>query len=122
MKKILCALMVVLILAVVPVTTYASSSRIVTISPGLSFKNNTAYCSVMINANTYDDEIRALVTLYYEGDRIDSWHTFGNAYAVLDETVDISDYGPGTYEVTVVFTINSKAQPTVSMEREYLGN
>lgn len=121
MKKLLCVLMTLLIFTVVPVTAYANSSRAITVAISLSFENSTACCSVMITANYTDDVIRAVIGLYYEGEKIDSWFAYGEDCLPFTKTVDISDYGPGTYEVTVVYTINSKAEPCVSMEREYLG-
>ena len=122
MKRILCALVTVLILAVLPTTAYASASRIAVVSPGLSFSDSTAYCSVVINGDSASDVIRAVIRLCYEGERIKVWYTSSeDGVLVFERDYDISDYGPGTYEVTVDFTINDESYPRGSFEREYQG-
>ena len=121
MKKLLCIIMAVFILTITSTTAYANSSRIISVSPGLSFDNNTACCSVMINGNSLSDVIRAVVRLCYEGERINVWYTSGEACLAFERTVDISDYGTGTYEITVDFTINDVSYERISMEREYQG-
>lgn len=121
MKKILCILVTIVLLAITPITANANSSRIITIIPSLSFEDNTAYCSVVINGDLASDVIRAVVRLCYEGDSIKVWYVSGNGYLGLEKTYDISDYGNGTYEITVDFTINDETYPRASMEREYQG-
>ena len=122
MKKVLCTLLSVLILTTMASTAYANSSRMITASPGLYFENGTAYCSVLITSNYTTDIIRAVVRLCYEGESIKVWYTSTEgAILAFDRTYDISDYGVGTYEVTVDFTINDVSYPRGSFEREYLG-
>jgi len=121
MKKILCVLMTVLMLAIMPTTAYANSSRMISVSPSLSFENGNACCSVIIGANSYDDVIRAVIRLCYEGERINVWYVSDNGYLVFEDEVDISSYGTGTYEITVDLSINGVQEPRISFEREYQG-
>lgn len=122
MKKLLCTFLSVLILATMSITTYASSTRAITIAPTLSFENATAYCEVMLTANYPNDVIRAVVRLCYEGDSIKVWYTSSESGVLaFERSYDISDYGTGTYEITVDFTINNESYPRASMEREYQG-
>jgi len=121
MKKILCLITSLIILTAIPTTAYANSSRAIMVSPGLSFSNGTACCSTMITANNADDVIRAVIRLCYEGERINVWYASDELCLAFERTVDISDYGTGTYEITVDFTINDVSYERVSMEREYQG-
>lgn len=120
MKKVLCIIMTILMLAVTPTNAYAAgSSRMITIAPSLSFEDLVATCGVSITANYYDDVIRAVIRLCYEGERIRVWYASGEGYLMFERDYDISDYGNGTYEITVDFTINNVAYERVSMERVY---
>jgi len=121
MKKFLCVLSAILILATMPVTAYANSSRAVTAALSLTFSDSVANCSVMIGGNYADDEIRAVIKIYYEGERIKLWYDMAEAYLSFENSYDISKYGPGTYELMVTFNINNGDAKTVSTTREYTG-
>ncbi len=121
-KKMLCAIISIFILATTPITAYANSARTVLASPGLSFEDGIATCSVMITANYSDDVIRAVVRLCYEGDSIKVWYTSSDdGILAFERTYDIGEYGTGSYEITVDFTINGESYPRVSFDTEYQG-
>jgi len=121
MKKLLCVLAAILMLATMPVTAYANSSRALTSTLTLSFNDSSATCAVMISGDSMSDVFRAVIKLYYEGERIRLWYDMAETCLAFERSYDISDYGPGTYELMVTFNVNNGESETVSITREYTG-
>ena len=111
MRKI--ALLLALVLFVLPVTANASTHpRSITIIPTLGFKGETAQCSVTVMANSYNDNVIAVIKLWDGGFCIATWTATGSGYLNMNRTVEVNK---GTeYIMTVAVTINGVQQDTVS--------
>ena len=111
MKKV--ALLLAFLLCVFPITANAATPRIVGIVPSISFSGNIANCSVSITADSFNDDIDAIVKLWNGSSCIATWTTTGNGFVNFSETKNISK--GKTYKLTVDVTINDVAKPTVSV-------
>lgn len=110
MKKI--ALLMALLLFVLPITANAATPRSVNISPGIKFEGTIAYCSVLVTANSTNDEIKVVVKLW-QGDRcIATWNASGTGFVNFSESKAVNK---GTeYTLTADVTINGEKQPAMS--------
>lgn len=106
------ALFLAVVLFVLPVTANAATPRTINIIPTLLFEGETAKCSVLVTANSFNDNITAVIKLWDGGYCIATWTGSGAGYLNMNRTTD-AEKGK-EYIMTVAVTINGVKQDTVS--------
>lgn len=116
MKKRTMALGLLLIL-VLSISASAVNLRATTAIPSLTFSNGQANCVVSISANSNSEKIAATIKLWHGSSCVRTW--------TASDTGDLSFYETApatrgeTYKLSVAYTLNGKAQPTVSATNTY---
>ncbi len=112
MKKRICALTAVLILAL-SMSVSAVAPRI-TYTPSLTFSGTTANCEVDISANSISDRITATVKLWHGSSCLETWSDSGTGYLFFSESYDDVEVGE-RYTMTVDYTVAGRSYPTLSV-------
>lgn len=115
MRK-LAMLLAVIIVLFSPVTAYASTMRSIGIVPRLTFSGTTANCSVIVTADSSEDEIVATIKLWKGSTCLETWHENGKGYLIFKD--DISVTSGVIYELTAEVTINGIKQPKTSVSEQ----
>lgn len=84
---------------------------------GLSFKDDSANCSVLIIGDNEDDAISAVTKLWQGSSCIKTWED--TAKGVLDVSHEATATKGRSYTLTVDFTVNGNSHPTVSASGTY---
>ena len=103
---------VALIFMLVLTVQAQAAKRNINTMVGLSFSGSTANCDILIIADNSDDEISATTKLWQGKSCIAKWDD--SADGVLDTSYDATVSRGKSYTLTVDFTINEKAYPTVT--------
>ena len=112
MRKTAISLVVIIVL-LLPITTYAATSRSVGIIPRISFSGTTANCSVIITANNGNDEIEAAIKLWQGSKCVATWSEDGTGNIIFSDTATATK--GKTYKLTVDAIVNGVAQQQVSV-------
>lgn len=110
MKKF--ALLIAILLFVLPVTANAATPRIVGIVPSINFVGTTANCCVSITADSFEDNITAVIKLWDGGNCIGLWTGTGSGFLHMNKSKVVTK--GVEYIMTVEVTINGVKKPTVS--------
>lgn len=91
---------------------YANLTRMIAITPTLSFTDTTANCVVSIYDGSNDAEITAVISLKNGNNCIESWEESAVGYFYFSDTVSVTR--GKSYTLSVDATINGKTYPTAS--------
>ncbi len=107
MRKIVLMLSLIMTM-MLPVSLQAASTRSIGIVPRLSFAGTTANCSVIVTANSSEDDIELTVKLWRGSTCLETWNDSGSGYLTFKETANVTQ--GQTYSMTVDVIINGVAQ------------
>ena len=110
MKKVALFLAVILVLSI-PMTVNATSERMLTIFPELTFSGTTANCSVRVVGNSTADDIDVVIKLWRGTTCLETWTASGYGYVFWSDTATVTRNR--TYKLTVDVTINGVTKPQV---------
>lgn len=110
MKKRILAL-ILLLAILLPVSVQAIDMRAHKISPSFSISGTTATCSVVVRADSSDDDIILEVEIQEDGFLFRHWTTTGSDYLVFNKTATVKK--GKTYTMYVDVTINGKHYSTI---------
>lgn len=113
-KRIICFTLVLLLIAVIPLSANAVTPRAPAILPGLSFSGTTATCSLFVSANS-NDNIHAVIKLWQGSRSLVTWNVSGREYLDFVNTYSVNRNT--TYKLTADVTINGESYPQVSVSR-----
>lgn len=102
-----CLILAVLLLVFLTIPAYAAGTvepRAYTAHPTLTFTGTTAKCNVVCKGEMASDRISATLTLYHEGEYVDSWSASGNFRVSISGECEV-DSGE-TYVLEVVWSVN----------------
>lgn len=108
-KMILISAVTALLLAT---PAYAILSRVIAITPTLSFNDTTANCVVSIYDGSDNAEISAVISLKNGNNCIESWEESAVGYFYFSDTASVTR--GKSYTLSVDATINGKTYPTTS--------
>ena len=108
-KRVLAILMVVII--VLSMTTFAVENRSRSITPGLSFSGKTANCSLEVIGDNASDTISATITLCRGTTVLKTWTESGSGYILFTDTYTVST--TGAYRLNADVTINGTTYATI---------
>lgn len=108
-RAIIFALAIVMLLSM---SVYAVEGRSRSITPGLSFTNKTANCSLEVIGDNSSDSISATIKLCRGTEVLETWYESGDGYIFFSDTYTVNK--TGTYKLTADVTINGTTYPTVS--------
>ena len=115
MKK--CSLILaVLLLVSLTIPAYAAGTaepRAYATNPTLYFDGTTAKCNVTCMGDKASDRVSATLTLYHEGEYVDSWSASGNFRVPVSGECEV-DSGE-TYVLEVTWSVNGSSRPSVSV-------
>lgn len=118
MRRVICLLSVVMLLAAMTVPVFAAEPRVITIRPSLPIEGTTASVSVSCVANYITDELEATIRLYKGSTLVRTWTVEAEGYIFFSEDVTVT---PGEYTLTVDLVVNGDASPTASVSNECTG-
>lgn len=114
MKRIVSLLLVLVLLANVTLSVQAASPRIITMSPGLTFRSGVAYCEVNVCGEYTTDSIFVIAKLFDEdGNGVKTWVQSGSGYVNLSRSVKVTS--GVEYTLKAYVTVNDVSKPTVSV-------
>lgn len=101
-----------LVIFVLTMTAYAVEPHVVSARPVLSFQGTTAFCGAECRAENSSDTVKATLTLYRGSTYVDSWSGSGKGRVAISGDCAVKS---GTkYTLTLTYSINGIAQPSVS--------
>lgn len=108
MRKIIISLGVIITL-MIPTIVKASSHRTIRIYPEITFSDTNAICSVVVAADSINDEIRMAIELWEGSICVKTWQVDGSGSASFEETVTVSK--GSIYTLVANISINGVSQP-----------
>lgn len=110
-KRWFILILIVTVLLVVP--AQATTSRIMQLTPTLTFDGTTANCAFTVSGNTPMDDISIVLKLWRGNTCLATWEDSGIGYVHMSETETVAK--GYLYQLTADVTINGKDQPQVSV-------
>jgi hypothetical protein len=117
-KRFLSLIAAILLLAIIPFTAYAVTSRTVAIIPRISFSGSTATCSVDITGYSLNDELDVVVKLWKGNTCLDTWYANSTGFLFFKDYYNPVQKGI-TYNLTVELTVNGTTESSVSTSKKY---
>lgn len=114
MRKVALFLAILLVLAI-PIIANANNSRIVSVTPRLSFSGTTATCIVRVDAEDFTYPVSATVKLWQGNDCIATWNPSGTGSLNFSGTKAVTS--GLQYTLNVDATVNGSTIPTRSITR-----
>ena len=115
MRKMLCALMAVLMLAI-PISAKAATPRAASVVPNITYSENSATYSVRITGNSINDSIEAEIKFWRGTTCLATWEISQKGRVNFSNAVNVvSGY---TYRLTVEWTLNGVVQDTVTISKK----
>lgn len=111
-RKMLAILIAVLIVTSIPIHALANSSRIIVISPKLSFSDTTATCTLHVTGNYSTDKIQAVLKLWDGNICVKTWYLSGTLSLTFSDTYNV--IRNHEYTLTADVQINGVSRPRVS--------
>lgn len=105
-------LLATLVLLVLTVSVHAIEPFSVQVKPSLGFSGTTAECSAVCTGRNRTDEIQATLTLYCDGDEVDSWSETGTFRVAVSGECGV-ERGE-EYTLELVWYINGVKQQSAS--------
>ena len=115
-RRILVFLIVTLIFASMPIYALANTSRIIVVTPTLSFTGTTANCSLHVTANYLSDEIDAVIKLWDGSTCLKTWTATGTGVLVFSDSYEVT--WNREYTLTADVEINDISRPRVSITKK----
>lgn len=113
-KRIASFLLALILLVNLAFSAQAVSPRILSISPGLTFRSGVAHCEVNVSADYTTDSIFVIAKLFDEdGNGVKTWVQSGSGYVNLYRTIEVTS--GVEYTLKAYVTVNDVSKPTVSV-------
>lgn len=106
----------ILLLVSLTIPAYATDSvesRAFAANPSLYFEGTTAKCSVTCMGDKMSDRVSVTLTLYHEGEYVESWSTTGVYRVPLSGECDV--VSGETYVLEVTWSVNGSSRPSASV-------
>lgn len=111
-KRTMSAVMAVMLILLVTVTTFAAE-RTISRRPGLTINGTTAICTGKCSSGNSSDKISITITLKFGTDTIKSWSASGTGSVVISKTCTVKT--GKTYTLILSTKINGITQPSASI-------
>lgn len=112
-KKIIAAILVLLLLVAIPINAYAATPRTLAVIPRLLFSGTTATCAVTVTGYTSTDEIEIVVKLWNGSRCLKTWTASNTGYVFFSEEYTVTK--GKTYTLTTDVTVNGTTEPRISI-------
>lgn len=115
MKKMVLAMLLVLVCTAGLLAEAAGPSYVIKNSPELKFEGNVAICKASVKANNSTSYITATIKLWSKGMPIRTWKKSGKGLLYFKETAGVVP--GGTYTLTIDAVVGGVKQPQKSTTR-----